>query len=227
VTLSRSIALVGLFATAALAAGDAAPPPGRKLVPVTSIVEAAEAFPDYVFFTLSTTTHFAPPGKDDKDGKINGGDWRTDVSTTIVTLAPDKPVQETGSRRSGSTLFAVPKAVADKRDDLRKLAEDVGANTVPGSAFVILGWTRELAATDSRDVFTARFRAERRPDGIDFVALTDADGRLVGTVEGGDEPSKATSIPVWIIAGVLSAVGIVLAALWIASRGRRIAETVE
>ena len=54
----RPLALLMLLASAGLVAADVAPPPGKKWVPVTTVVEAAEEFPDYVFFTAGASTYY-------------------------------------------------------------------------------------------------------------------------------------------------------------------------
>jgi hypothetical protein len=213
-----------LFAFAAPLAADVGPPPGKKLVPVTTVVEVTEELPDFVFFTLSSTTHYAPPrppDKDDKDGKSDEGGWRTDTSVSVVTIAPGRPAKNTGARRSGSTLYAVPKAVADKSGDFAKLAQDIHANKVPGAAHVIFGTTHELPVSDSRTELTVRYRAERTPEGgIAFTPLDDTPGRLAGTAEGMADDDGAFPLS-WVVAGSAAALALVLAGLWLVSRARR------
>jgi hypothetical protein len=219
VTARRFVALLVLFAFAAPLAADVGPPPGKKRVPVTTIVEVTEELPDFVFFTVSISTYYGappgPPGKDDKSDKRDKGGWQTDTSVSLVTIAPGRPAKDTGAHRSGSSLYAVPKAVADKNGDYAKLAQEIRANKVPGAAYIGFGTTQELPVSDSRTAITVRYRAERTPSGgITFTPLDDSPG---GTTE--SPPARTVRPPShWWIAGLAASAAAVLTGLWLLAR---------
>jgi hypothetical protein len=226
VTARRFVALVALFAFAAPLAADVGPPPGKKLVPVTTIVEVTEELPDFVFFTVSTSTYYGappgPPGKDDKGDKRDKGGWQTDTSVSVVTIAPGRPAKDTGARRSGSSLYAVPKAVADRNGDFAKLAQEIRANKVPGAARIGFGTTQELPVSDSRTALTVHYYAARTPEGgIAFTPL-DGPGERRRLADGGMVDDDDGTFPLgWVVAGGAGALALILAGLWLISRSRR------
>ena len=212
---------VALFASA-LARADVAPPAGKKRVPVTTVVEVTEAFPDYVFVEAGSSTYYGspPPTKDGSPSEPPG--WRTDSWANRVHLAPGQPASRTGGFRDGATLYAIPKAAADAEGDANKLTRAVRENAIPGAAWVSFGSTRELPVADPRNAVTIQYRVARTPAGITFV---DADAPT------GDGPNDEPAVEVagravpwrWVAAGGASSLAVVLAGVWVVWRIRKAA----
>ena len=221
-TLRLTVILV-LLACASRLSGDVAPPPGKKWVPVTTVVEAAEEFSDYVFFTLSFSRRFAPPRPPDEDGKSDEDGWRTDKSVSVVTISPGRPIQDTGELHSASTLYAVPRATAKKYPDFANLAQDVHAKKVLGATQIRFGTTMELSATDPREAITVRYRAEKSPNGGIAFTLIDDDTASGVKYSLGEEEAVADEITdpngtfslALAVAGGAAALGAVLTGLWL------------
>lgn len=216
----RLIGVLVALAGSAAARADVAPPPGTKRVPVTTVVEAAEEFPDVVFLASSSSTDFEPPSP---DGKAGG--WQVRHSVSAVSLRPGQPARNTGGRRSGSILYAIPKAAADKTPDRDQLLKDVAAGKVPGAAHVAFGSVAELPAADRRAELTVRYRVERTAGGVQFTRLDRTDAPAAA-----GEPEGPSSVPAplsgssswrWIVAGAAAAAALILGGLWAEGRVRR------
>src|SRR5215210_1307740 len=95
-----------LFALCLLSAGSAAradigPPAGKKIVPVTTVVEAGPDLDDYAFFETSWSSSPGPKGHSSSD-------------VTLPFFVPGTKVERTGDRRTGGTLYGVPRAKAEE-----------------------------------------------------------------------------------------------------------------
>src|SRR3954463_13321328 len=112
--MKRYLAAV-LFALCILtcARADVGPPPGKTVVPVTTVIEAIEGYPDYAFFEVSWSSRPGPPP--------HGG---TSRSVTLHFFAKDTSIKATGERRSGGTMYGVPRSVAEKIPGWKGFADD-------------------------------------------------------------------------------------------------------
>ncbi len=223
-----AVLVVALLAVA-FARADVAPPPGKKVIPVTTVVEATESFPDYAFFESGSRTYYGSPAPPTKEGPPpEPPGWRTDSWATRVDVSPGQRVSRTGGRRDGATLFAIPKAAAAARPDANELLRAARANKVPGSAFIPFGVTREIPTSDPRTEITVRYRVARTPAGVAFVDADDAvpPGDVLKC--GNDGPEESTyevagrAVPWrWVAAGGASSLALVLAGVWFVLRSRK------
>jgi hypothetical protein len=235
VKASRLLAFLVLTAFTARAA-DLVPEPGTKFVPVTTIVEVEEEFTDYVLVSLSWEVDWIapPPVSAPKSGVKRSGPGVTSIGQkskksestfALVTIAPGKPLQHTGSTRTGRALYAVPKSALDESGDLTKLAVAVQNDSVPDAKLHPLRSFMTLYADDPHKEIIQRWRLQRAPGGgVEFMR-TDQDPALYeGRVEGGDEPPRTKRSPL-AVAGAAATVGVILAGLWVMSRTRRLSRT--
>src|SRR5579883_335834 len=68
-TMNRFVVLSIALCTGAAARADIGPPPGKKLVPVTTVVETVEDYPDYAFFEIRYHSSPGPPPHGDRPGR--------------------------------------------------------------------------------------------------------------------------------------------------------------
>src|SRR5215471_6023594 len=172
--MKRVAALLFALCAASLARADLGPPAGKKIVPVTTTVEATEAFPDYAFFAVS---HSSTPGPPPYGG--------SSTSTTYHFFVPGTIIKATGDRRSGGGLYAVPKAVVEKdvgwklhadesakqsppkhrsistSDDWSALGRSVSKGEVPGGVWVRFGSSEQVPTSDPRTEITENYRIVR------------------------------------------------------------------
>ena len=231
--MKRVAALLLAFCTVAVARADIGPPTGKKAVPVTTIVEATEAFPDYAFFAVSFSSSPGPPP--------SGG---TSISPTLHFFVPGTTIKATGDRRSGGTLYAVPKSVAESNIHWKGFAADfakqnppkhmsisgsdeswaalgrsVQKGEVPGAVKIRFGGSEEVPLADPRTAITENYRIIRTPAGVAFVKPDEpAPG---GRVEG-DRSAERSAFPwMWIVAGAAGFGSMLLGGLWLALRSRK------
>jgi hypothetical protein len=222
--------LLFTLCAASVALADAGPPAGKKSVPVTTVVGVAEDFPDYAFFEVSYSSRPGPP---------HGG---TSVSTTLHFVVPGTTLQATGDRRSGGTLYAVPRAVVESaaqwKDFLAafekqpapkhlaittsdatwvQLAQAVRKGEIPGAASIRFGGSDDLPADDPRTEVTERYRVARTAEGVAFVR----EDRAEPAEQGGPRRLEKVALWRWVAAGIATAVALGLAGVLIASRASR------
>lgn len=128
---------------AALADGLLPPPPGKKYVPVTHVVTAAKAWPDFDFYL------------------VKGG------SPTKVAFGPDEPVTIDSRRargpRGGVQFAAVPKGAAAKYATPEEFGAALAAKSVPGQAAATNPFLplTTIDAKDDRKAVTEKHEVER------------------------------------------------------------------
>lgn len=180
--LSPTLLLVALLAVAP-ARADVGPPAGKKLVPVTTIVEVSDAITDYAFFEIAYSSTPGPPP--------HGGSSRT---VTLHYFVPGTTIRATGARHRGGRLYAVPLSVAEQfatwidfataaarrvppqhvtlatsDDRWFVVAQSVHSGEAPGGVSIPFGTTQELPTSDPRDTITVNYRLSRGSAGIAFV----------------------------------------------------------
>ena len=89
---------------------DSSPPPGIKPIPVITVIEVAEPFPDYVFFECHVST------PDERDygwnttlRKAEANHPRPFSPLSEIDLAPGKPVRFSAGRGTQYEVYAVPR----------------------------------------------------------------------------------------------------------------------
>ncbi|MCI0700489.1 MAG: hypothetical protein L0241_05350 [Planctomycetia bacterium] len=227
------LALLVLLVAFATARADIGPPPGKKIIPVTTVVEVTDSFPDYAFFEISWSSTPGPPP--------HGGASR---SVTLHFFVPGSSIKDTGARRSGSRLYAVPTSVAEKLgwkgfaadaaknsptahstvsagdEQWFELARSINAGEVPGAIAIPFGTTEEAPTNDTRTAITVEYRVVRTPAGVEFVRpdeLTPT-GTCGERAEGGNTESESTIPWRWIVAGGAASAALVLGGVWFARR---------
>jgi hypothetical protein len=141
----------------------------------------------------------------------HGGSSR---DVTLHFFVPGSVVHGRGDRRSGGTLYAVPRAAAERMsgwtghaadaaklgppkhstvstsdDEWFKLAQAVRRGEVPGATSVRFGGSEEVPASDPRREVQEHYRIVRTPGGVAFVR-PDAPGANGERVKcGNDGPS--------------------------------------
>jgi hypothetical protein len=204
-----------------------------KVVPVTTVVDTAEDFPDYAFFEVSYSTRPGPPP--------HGG---TSQSTTLHFFIPNSVIKASGSRRAGGALYAVPRAVAEKMPGWKDLAADAAKQSppkhvsiptgeeawlqlarsvvkgeVPGATAIRFGGSAQVPESDSRNVIVETYRITRTAGGVAFVAP--ATGGLDQRGDCGNSDSGAVSVLGsslpwrWVAAGGMGALALVLGGVWL------------
>lgn len=227
-----AVLLFILFALGAvsLARADVGPPPGTKAVPVTTIVEATEDFPDYAFIETSFSSRPGPPP--------HGGSSR---SISFHFFLPGTTIKASGDWRSGGRLFAVPRSVMEKysswkdyvdaakhnpgtharisaSDDWFDLTRSVSKGEVPGATSIRFGGHEALPVADARTAITETYRIVRTPAGVAFVKPED-----VGRTEGDPTLEQTATSPwMWVVAGGAAFGSILLGGLWLVLRSRRV-----
>ena len=232
--MSRSLQLATgiLLAAAAGAAADTAPPAWTRHITVVLEVEAAEPFPDYLFFWPSYTSHVEPfsdsrstiPGSR-RTFEIVGGRTVTGVHKSRVSVvefepAPGRPVRIPSGLYGGPHLYAVPRAEADRYPTREALAQAVVEDKVSAVAQEYPGASGDKSPVDRPTTITVRYRVERSPtgNGLVFVRLngrgdmSETSGGLGGLTE--------ESLIRWAVAGVAAAVGVAGFGLWLDRRRR-------
>jgi|GEM_PF-5873635 len=221
--MNRFVVLSIALCTGAAARADIGPPPGKKLVPVTTVVETVEDYPDYAFFEIRYHSSPGPPP--------HGGQTR---SVTLHFFAPGTSIQATGAARSGGTLYAVPRSTAERISgwhdlatkatkqipmkhmaipfsDARwmALAQAVNQGEVPGSSCLPFGTTAELPTTDPREAITVTYRIKRTSAGIEFLHPDETPQELRRVKHRDIEWDDALSWR-WVMVGGLIAIALLL-----------------
>jgi hypothetical protein len=235
VPLLIALCVLALAPTAARA--DVGPPAGKKLVPVTTIVEATEMVTDYAFFEVSYSSTPGPPP--------HGGSSR---SVTLHFFAAGTTIKATGARRSGGSLYAVPRTVAERfpawsefvaeaanrkppahatlsTSDTQwfALAQSVLDGEVAGGIAIPFGTTEELPVSDPREAITVNYRITRGSAGLAFVRPGE---RRLLSFAGVDDPPAEVRAPFpwkWVAAGGAGFAAILLGGLWLVLRIRKAA----
>lgn len=228
--MKRVTALLIALCVPASARADLGPPEGLREVPVTTTVEATEAFSDYAFFEISYSSRPGPPPF--------GGSSR---SVTLHFFAPGTSIKATGERRSGGTLYAVPRdaaaripgweghaadaakhnppkhsTVSTSDEKWFELAQAVNQGEVPGASSVGFGTTQELPLTDPRDAIAVSYRIARTPTGVEFLRPGETESAT------GDSPDARRPFPwQWVAAGGAAFGALVLGGVWLARREAR------
>jgi len=229
--------LVVLLVALSTARADLGPPDGKKWVPVTTVVEATDSFPDYAFFetSWSSTPGQPPPGDKSPSG--------TSRSVTLHFFVSGSSIEGTGARRSGSALYGVPASEAEKMPGWKEfaaeaakktppasstgstsdeekwfeLARRVNAGKVPGAISIPLRKIEELPATDARNALTVQYRIARTPAGVAFVKS----GEPEPTGDPGNSEPESRIPWRWVAAGGGAFAALVLGVLWLVLRQRR------
>lgn len=226
--MKRSLTpLLFALCAASLAQADIGPPAGKKSVPVTTVVEVADDFPDYAFFEVSYSSRPGPP-------PVGG----TSVSATLHFFVPGTTVKATGDRRSGGSLYAVPRAVAEQNPhwkgflkDFEKqtppkqlsisasdeawvqLARSVKKGEVRGALSIRFGGSEDVPTGDPRTEITETYRLARTPAGIAFVSPNGAEAGSDGGKCGNQ--GRPASL---LAAGAAFSLALLLGGAWIAWR---------
>ncbi|MBM3982871.1 MAG: hypothetical protein FJ304_21895 [Planctomycetes bacterium] len=221
-----------------LARADVGPPPGKKVVPVTTTVEVADDFPDFAFFATSFSSTPGPPP--------HGGSSR---GVTLHFFVPGTTIKWSGDRRSGGRLYAVPRAEAERvpgwkqdaeqyaKQNPRKhatistsdeswfaLARAVTEGKVPSAVSVRFGGSEELAVSDARTAITEKVRVVRTPSGVAFVNPDDASPAArprEGDPALGPGPAEPSFPWKWVVAGGAATLGLLLGGVWLILRSRK------
>lgn len=230
--MNRLVVLFAALCTGAVARADVTPPAGKKIVPVTTVVETAEDCPDYAFFEVS---YSALPG-----GAPQGGRART---VTLHFFAPGTSIQATGTAHSGGVLYAIPRSNAERISGWQDfavrtakqipmkhlavpisderwavLAQAVNQGEVPGSSWLPFGTTAELPTNDPRETITVTYRIARTSAGIEFLHPDEMPQELRRVkhrdIEWEDELSWR-----WVVVGGLVAIALLLAGRAYVRRG--------
>jgi hypothetical protein len=219
--------LLFILCAAPHALADVGPPAGKKSVPVTTVIEVADDFPDYAFFEVSYSSTPGPPP--------HGG---TSVSPTLHFVVPGTTLKATGDRRSGGSLYAVPRAVAEANPHWRgfrrdfetqvppkhlaisssdgawvRLAQSVKKGEVPGGLSIRFGGSEDLPTGDPRAEITETYRLARTPTGVAFIR---PDGAEAG-IDGGKCGNRGRSASL-LAAGVAFSLALLLGGAWVAWR---------
>ena len=231
--MKRVAALLFALCAVGVARADIGPPAGKKAVPVTTIVEATETFPDYAFFELSFSSTPGPPP--------HGGSSR---SVDLHFFMPGHSIKGTGDWRSGGTLYAVPRAVAEGVPGWNGFATDaakhraysristsdekwfalgrsVQKGEIPGATSIRFGGNEQLPLNDERVTITENYRIVRTPAGVAFVKPDESAPAPDGRVEG--DPALAKPAFPWplVLAGSAGAATLLLGGLWLVRRNRK------
>jgi hypothetical protein len=210
----------GLVPAAALADGLLPPPAGKKYAPVTHVVTAAKAWPDFEFY------------------QVKGG------YPTKVPFGPDDPVTIDSRRargpRGGVQFVAVPKGAAAKYATPEEFGAALAAKSVPGQAAATNPFLplTTIDAKDDRKAVTEKHEVERidAKDGIVFrgeKAPTPNPGPPAPPkfAPGDDEPvdfcgnspgHTAAYLPRGgaVVSGLAAALAAALGGLWLVRRAR-------
>lgn len=234
--MKRVAALLFALCAATLARADIGPPAGKKTIPVTTVVEVTEDFPDFAFFAVSYSSSPGPPP--------SGG---YSASPTLHFFVPGTTIKWTGDRRSGGSLYAIPRAEAEKNlfwkghlKDFEKQnprkhlsigtsdeawierGQAVKKGEIPGAVSVRFGGREDVPTSDPRNAITETYRVVRTPGGVAFVKPEEPPLRPTGEPgergecgNSGPEPSIPWK---WIVVGGLGSFGIVLGGVWLVLR---------
>ena len=215
----RSLAGVGAIVLLTVrVSADSTPPPGIKPIPVITVIEVAEPFPDYVFLEC----HVSVSVLTEREYR-----WNTTLRTAEannprpfsplaeINLAPGKPARFAGGRGTQYEVYAVPRAALDRYPDRGDLFAALRDHTVPGAAWHLCKATEGVRFGDTRSDVVLRYRVDR----------TSADGRVVFTPLGEDrsgayDVDAVSSMVRWAVAGVAAAVAVVGLGLWWSRRVR-------
>jgi hypothetical protein len=232
--VKRGVIVLLAFCAGSLARADIGPPAGKKSVPVTTIVEATEDFSDYAFFEVAFSSSPGPPP--------HGG---TSISTTIHFFVPGTVIKATGDRRSGGSLYAVPRTAVEgfpswkdyvatansnpskstrisTSESWSDFARSVKRGEVPGATSLRFGGSEDLPTTDERTAITENYRIVRTPAGVAFVR-PDEPADAAEAAVGNPEPASREVFPWrWVVAGGAAFAAILLGGLWIALRSRKV-----
>lgn len=218
--MKRVAALLFALGIATLVRADVGPPPGKKDVLVTTIVEATEAFPDYAFFEVSFSSRPGPPP--------HGG---SSTSTTYHFFVPGTTIKATGDRRHGGGLYAVPKAVVEKNAgwklfageatkqsppkhlsistfaDVSALRHSVIKGEVPGGTSIRFGGSEQLPTSDPRTAISETYQIVRTSTGVAFVRPSDTP-RVDG--DRGNDGSESAISWRWVVVGGVGSLALLL-----------------
>jgi hypothetical protein len=231
--MKRVAALLFALCATSFARADVGPPPGKKVVPVTTVVEVTEDFPDFAFFAVTFSSTPGPPPY--------GG---SSSSPTLHFFVPGTTIKWTGGRRSGGGLYAIPRAEAEKdlywKGYLKRFEEQnprkhtsigtsdevwvaragaVAKGEIPGAVSTRFGGSEQLPVSDPREAITETFRVVRTPAGVAFVKpdAPPQDGRA----EGDPALDPPAAFPwKWVAVGALASVGVILGGVWLIVRNR-------
>jgi hypothetical protein len=235
--MKRVAALLFALCAASLAHADIGPPAGKKGIPVTTIIEVTEDFPDYAFFETSYSSTPGPPP--------HGG---SSSSVTFHFFVPGTTMKRTGDRRSGGGLYAMPRAEAEKIPGWKGYAADAAKHQpnkhatigtsetqqwfaigrsikngeIPGAITTRFGGSENVPTDDPRTSITETFRVVRTPGGVAFVNPDDPAAKPDKHRVDGDVPASTeseSSIPwKWIVVGAVGSFGLILGGVWLVMR---------
>jgi hypothetical protein len=205
---------------------DPVPPPGIKYIPVTTIVEAEEEFPEYVIVSISWRWNFPPPRPPAKTvGKTADppplSKTRSMPVIELVTIAPGQPLTHKGSARVGRVIYAVPKGVLADYADLEKLGLALLNNDVAEARSHPFRSTREQNADDPRTEIVLHYRFQKAPDGSMEFLRTDPDPALYAGSAAGEVSRPRTQRSPLAMVGAVATACLILTGAWLMSRTRR------
>jgi len=205
------------------------PPAGSKYIPVTTVIEAQEVFPEYVLVSISWKWWSFPPQPTPVSAQTVGKFripraapiMKLESTIKLVTIEPGKPLEHKGSTRVERALYAVPKTAFEEYRDLNALAEALQSNQIPDARIHPFRPFREQHTSDPRSEIVMRYRYQRAPDGsVEFLRADPNPALYAGAVEGGAGPSRLRRSPLALITAAAT-ICFILAGAWVMSRTRR------
>ena len=204
------------------ASADSTPPPGIKPIPVITVIEVAEPFPDYVFLEC----HVAVSTLTEQEYRWNTTLRKAEAEkprpfSTLaeIDLAPGKPARFPGGRGTQYEVYAVPRAALDRFPDRGELFAALRKHAVPGTGWHLCKATEGVRFGDPRSDVVLRYRVDRTPTG-DGVVFTPLGEDRSGAYDLDAETRARESMFRWAVAGVAAAVAVAGFGLWVARRPR-------
>lgn len=177
--MRRLIAFLALALAAGIAAGDAAPPPGFRLVTLDYKITTDKDFPDYAFYTVVV------------DGQVTA--VKFDSKTPVSLLGKNG-----GRRFLGWTLVAVPKDAAKKYDSEGDFHSAIRSGKVEGQvkAKEVFSAQREVKDAGKRNPLLVEYKVTQvGAKGIVLVAQKD-EAPKEAPKNGKDSPDDDSDFPV-------------------------------
>jgi hypothetical protein len=185
---------------------DVPPNPGVKSVPVETVIEVNDPFPDYVFFeshieidpALFGRRTTGPPPIDPRRPKPKF------TAPVEIELSPEQPIRFAARLDIQQQYYAIPRAALDQFPDREQLIAAVHQGSVAAAAWSICQRTAEIPVQDPHTFVVERYRLERTANGVAFTPLKPS---------WFDRHSNSGRY-LWIFAGVLAAAGVVGIGFW-------------
>jgi hypothetical protein len=201
---------------------DSTPPPGIKPIPVITVIEAAEPFPDCVFLECHVTTSTLSEQEyrwNTTLRKAEADKPRPFSPLAEIDLAPGRPARFQGGRGTQYEVYAVPRAALGRFPDREELFAALRTQAVPGTGWHLCQASEGVRFGDPRSDVVLRYRVDRTPAG-DGVVFTPLGEDRSGAYDQDAETRARVSKFRWAVAGVAAAVALAGFGLWFARRPR-------